>query len=50
MNSKLEKSLGLYGLNEMMDEEGEIIPIIADGDDADMEETDFPGELPILIT
>lgn len=48
MNSKLENSLGLYGLNEMMDDEGEIIPIIADGDDADMEENDFPGELPIL--
>ncbi len=48
MNSKLENSLGLYGLSEMMDDEGEIIPIIADGDDADMEESDFPGELPIL--
>jgi ATP-dependent Lon protease len=48
MKSKIEKSLGLYGLNEMMDDEGEIIPIIADGDDADMAENDFPGELPIL--
>lgn len=48
MKSKLEKSLGLYGLNEMMDDEGEIIPIIADGDDADITESEFPGELPIL--
>jgi len=48
MNSKLERSFGLYGLSDIMDDEGEIIPIIADGDDADMEENNFPGELPIL--
>ena len=48
MDSKFTKSLGRYGLNEIMDEEGEIIPIIADGDDSDLEEIDFPAELPIL--
>lgn len=48
MNSKFEIQLGHFGLNEIMDEEGEIIPIIADGDDSELKETDFPEELPVL--
>lgn len=33
---------------EISDEEGEIIPIIADGDDLELNEIDFPEEMPVL--
>lgn len=48
MNRKFEKAGARIVFGDIIDEEGEIIPIIADGDDSDLEETDFPGQMPIL--
>ncbi len=48
MNSKFEKQLGQFGLSDIIDEEGEVIPIIADSDDSDLDEKDYPDQLPIL--
>ena len=48
MDNKFENALGRFGLNEIMDEEGDIIPIIADGDDSDLDEKNLPAEMPVL--
>ena len=34
--------------NDILGEEGEVIPIIADGDDKDLENVEVPESLPIL--
>ncbi len=48
MNNKQDKLLGKMFFQEISDEEGEIIPIIADGDDPELDEIDFPEEMPVL--
>jgi ATP-dependent Lon protease len=48
MDKKFRKPVGDIFLPEMIDGEGDIIPIIADGDDGDLEDVDVPGAIPIL--
>ncbi|MBS0011530.1 MAG: endopeptidase La [Bacteroidales bacterium] len=48
MDRKQNKALGKLFLPDMMDEEGEIIPIIADGDNMEMDDSQVPDELPVL--
>ncbi|HUX55616.1 MAG TPA: endopeptidase La [Bacteroidales bacterium] len=42
------KSIGEILLPDMLDGEGDIIPIIADGDDGDLENVNVPDTIPIL--
>ncbi|MEE4214038.1 MAG: endopeptidase La [Bacteroidales bacterium] len=48
MKIKQNKAFNNILLPEIVDDEGEIIPIIADGDDMEMDEAQVPDELPIL--
>ncbi|MGM0667590.1 MAG: LON peptidase substrate-binding domain-containing protein, partial [Bacteroidota bacterium] len=48
MKRKQNKAFNNILLPEIMDDEGEIIPIIADGDDMEMDEAHVPDELPVL--
>jgi ATP-dependent Lon protease len=48
MKRKQNKAFNNILLPEIVDDEGEIIPIIADGDDMEMDEAQVPDELPIL--
>ncbi|HDZ41399.1 MAG TPA: endopeptidase La [Bacteroidetes bacterium] len=48
MKSKQNKALNNIFLPEIVDNEGEIIPIIADNDDMEMDESQVPDELPVL--
>ncbi len=48
MDSKQNKIFNNILLPEVKDEEGEIIPIIADGEDLDISDSDLPDEMPIL--
>jgi len=48
MKRKQNKAFKNILLPEIVDDEGEIIPIIADGDDMEMDESQVPEELPIL--
>ncbi|MDZ7737633.1 MAG: endopeptidase La [Bacteroidales bacterium] len=48
MDRKQNKALNNIFLPDIVDEEGEIIPIIADGDDEEMDDSQVPDELPVL--
>ena len=48
MNSKQDKSLSRILFPEIGDEEGEIIPIIADANDFELDDDQMPDSLPIL--
>lgn len=48
MEKKYRKPVREILIPEMLDGEGDIIPIIADGDDGDLEEMDVPETIPIL--
>lgn len=48
MHRKQNKLLNNILLPEIVDEEGEIIPIIADSEDMEMDDSQVPDELPVL--
>lgn len=48
MEKKFRKPVNQILLPEVLDGDGDIIPIIADGDDQDLEDVDVPEHLPIL--
>ena len=48
MDKKSRKSVNQIMYPEIRDGEGDIIPIIADGDDRDLEDVDVPENIPIL--
>lgn len=48
MNSRQKKIFNGFFLQEMIDGEGEIIPIITDGDGPELEEIEVPETLPVL--
>ena len=48
MQKKQNKILNNIFLPDIVDEEGEIIPIIADGEDMEMDDSQVPDELPVL--
>ncbi len=48
MNNKQTKVLNNLFLPDIIDEDGDIIPIIADGDDMDTDDIKLPEELPVL--
>jgi len=48
MEKKPRRTLNDYLLPEILDGEGDIIPIIADGDEGDLEEFEVPESIPIL--
>ncbi len=48
MERKPRKILNDYLLPEILDGEGDIIPIIADGDEGDLEELEVPESIPVL--
>ena len=48
MEKKFRKTVNEIMLPDMLDGEGDIIPIIADGDDSDLENVEIPESIPIL--
>ena len=48
MEKKYRKTVNQIMFPEIIDGEGDIIPIIADGDDGDLEDMEVPGSIPIL--
>jgi len=48
MERKFRRQSGGFLLPDMLDGEGEIIPIISDGDDSDLEDIEVPEAIPIL--
>jgi ATP-dependent Lon protease len=48
MEKKFRKPVSEIFLPEILDGEGDIIPIIADGDDGDLEDVEVPETIPIL--
>jgi len=48
MERKFRKTASQILLPDMLDGEGDIIPIIADGDDGELEDVDVPETIPIL--
>jgi ATP-dependent Lon protease len=48
MQKKFRKPGREWLMPDMLDTEGDIVPIIADGDDKDLEEVDVPDSIPIL--
>jgi len=48
MDKKFRKAVGEIFLPDIIDGDGDIIPIIADGDDGELEEVDIPDKVPIL--
>jgi ATP-dependent Lon protease len=48
MDKKFRKPVNEMFLPEILDGEGDIIPIIADGDDGDLEDVEVPDSIPIL--
>ena len=48
MEKKFRKPVSEIFLPEILDGEGDIIPIIADGDDGDLEDVEVPESIPIL--
>ena len=48
MDRKFRNGSAGFLLPDIMDGEGEIIPIITDGDDRELEEIDIPEVIPIL--
>ncbi len=48
MEKKFRKSVSELLIPEMLDSDGDIVPIIADGEDGDLEDIDVPDSIPIL--
>ncbi len=48
MEKKLRRQGGEFFLPDIIDGDGDIIPIITDGDDSDLENLDLPESIPIL--
>jgi ATP-dependent Lon protease len=48
MDKKFRRPVGDMLLPEILDGEGDIIPIIADGDDGDLEDVEVPESIPVL--
>ena len=48
MDKKFRKPVTEIFLQDMVDGDGDIIPIIADGDDGDLEDVEVPESIPIL--
>ncbi len=48
MEKKFRKTINEILLPDMIDGEGDIVPIIADGDDMDLEDVDVPEIIPVL--
>lgn len=48
MDKKYRRPISEIFLPEMIDGEGDIVPIIADGDDSDLENIEVPAVIPIL--
>jgi len=48
MENKYGKSINELLIPDILDGEGDIIPIIADGDDGELEDVDVPDTIPIL--
>lgn len=48
MEKKFRKSANEIMLPDILDGEGDIVPIIADGDDGELEDVDVPEAIPIL--
>ena len=48
MEKKFRKPVGEILIPDILDGDGDIIPIIADGDDGELEDVDVPDFLPIL--
>ncbi|MGA1976252.1 MAG: endopeptidase La [Bacteroidales bacterium] len=49
MEKKFRKTVNDLFIPDIVDGEGDIIPIIADGDDSDLENIEVPGAIPILV-
>jgi ATP-dependent Lon protease len=48
MEKKFRKTIGELLIPDIIDGDGDIIPIIADGDDGELEEMDVPESIPVL--
>jgi ATP-dependent Lon protease len=48
MEKKFRRTVNEFMLPDLLDGEGDIIPIIADGEDGDLEDVDVPDSIPIL--
>jgi len=48
MEKKFRRPVSEFLIPDVLDGEGDIIPIIADGDDGDLEDIDIPETIPIL--
>ncbi len=48
MDNKFRRQINEFLLPDMIDGEGDIIPIIADGEDGDLEDIEVPESIPIL--
>ena len=48
MEKKVFGKWDRIGMNELIDEGREIIPILSDGDDQELEEVQIPGSIPLL--
>ncbi len=48
MEKKVRKPAGELLIPDMLDGDGDIVPIIADGEDGDLEDIDVPDSIPIL--
>jgi len=48
MEKKVFGKRDRIGMNELIDEGREIIPILSDGDDQELEEVQIPGSIPLL--
>jgi len=48
MEKKARKPVGELLIPDMLDGDGDIVPIIADGEDGDLEDIDVPDSIPIL--
>jgi ATP-dependent Lon protease len=48
MEMRFRKPVREFLLPDIIDGEGDIVPIIADGEDGDLEDIDVPDSIPIL--
>ncbi|MGB8491490.1 MAG: endopeptidase La [Bacteroidales bacterium] len=48
MERKFRRNLKQVMLPDLLDGEGDVVPIIADGEDGDLEDIEVPGTIPIL--
>ena len=48
MEKKFRKPVNKLLIPDMLDAEGDIVPIIADGEDTDLDDVDVPDTIPIL--